>query len=284
VVGTRLWATAEAAVPEDAYRRATAATCDDTVRTTVYDIVRAFDWPEIYNGRLLRNDFLNRWHNREHELRSHLAEVTRAFTRAKETDDYSIGNIIVGEAIGLIRDVRPAGGVLAEMVREPPPPSPGSPYRQCQPSPTNDPGAIRGGYFNSSVWKRRPWVLPQPIVPSTEEQSHPLIVSCRSVPCALAGACLRYSASTLNASVQPTVPAFVASAIRLASPLPWWTLPHTWSPGAEGTTNALTAESPVASPTGTTALDPAMGTSKAAAASAKVILMPGTIDHPDLRG
>lgn len=118
VVGTRLWATAEAAVPEDAQRRAMAATCDDTVRTTVYDIVRGTDWPEIYNGRLLRNDFLNRWHDREQELRSHLAEATRAFTRAKETGDYRIGNIIVGEAIGLIRDVRPAGDVLAEMVRE----------------------------------------------------------------------------------------------------------------------------------------------------------------------
>jgi nitronate monooxygenase len=95
-----------------------AATCDDTVRTTVYDIVRATEWPAIYNGRQLRNDFLSRWHDREPELRAHLAEARHAFTHAKETGDYSIGNIIVGEAIGLIKDVLPARTVIVGMIRE----------------------------------------------------------------------------------------------------------------------------------------------------------------------
>lgn len=118
LVGTRLWASAEAAVAEDAHRRAMTATCDDTVRTTVYDIVRGSAWPATYNGRLLRNEFLDRWHGHETELRAHLAEAARAFAEAKETGDYSVGNIIVGEAVGLVRDIRPAASIVEAMVRE----------------------------------------------------------------------------------------------------------------------------------------------------------------------
>jgi nitronate monooxygenase len=118
LVGTRLWASSEAAVAPDAVRRALLATSDDTVRTSVYDIVRASDWPESYTGRLLRNDFLNRWHGREDELREHLGEARDTFTRAVADGDYNVGNVIVGEGIGLIHGVGSVASIVEAMVRD----------------------------------------------------------------------------------------------------------------------------------------------------------------------
>jgi nitronate monooxygenase len=116
VVGTRLWASREAPVQADAQRRVVASGSDDTVRTTVLDIVRGRDWAAPYDGRLLRNDFLDRWHGREGELRSSLADDTlRAEIAA---GDLPGANVFVGEAVGLIHEVLPVSTILQRMVRD----------------------------------------------------------------------------------------------------------------------------------------------------------------------
>ena len=34
----------------------------DTVRSSVFDVVRGHPWPQGYGGRVLRNNFVRRWH------------------------------------------------------------------------------------------------------------------------------------------------------------------------------------------------------------------------------
>jgi nitronate monooxygenase len=118
LVGTRLWATPEADVNPLAQQRAVHADSDDTIRTSVYDIVRAAPWPAQYNGRLLRNEFIDRWHGRETELLSGVPEAAAAYREAVEQGDFGVANMIVGESVGLVRDVLPARAVVEQMVEQ----------------------------------------------------------------------------------------------------------------------------------------------------------------------
>ncbi|MFG2222238.1 NAD(P)H-dependent flavin oxidoreductase [Streptomyces sp. NPDC048644] len=118
LVGTRFWATQEAGVSARAHARAVAAGGDDTVRTSVYDIVREYAWPAEYNGRLLRNRFTDRWHGREPELRAHLAEAAAEFNTAVSQRDFDVANMIVGESVGLVKEILPAGEVVRQMTQD----------------------------------------------------------------------------------------------------------------------------------------------------------------------
>ncbi len=118
LMGSRLWATTEAAVPPEALKQALAAEGDDTVRQTVFDVVRGADWPTAYTGRVLRNDFVTTWHGREDEMRETLTHLQQQFTRAKEAGDWTIGNVIVGETVGLIKAIEPAATIIERTVRE----------------------------------------------------------------------------------------------------------------------------------------------------------------------
>jgi nitronate monooxygenase len=130
LVGTRFWASHEAVVSRDAQRRALAASGDDTLRTSVYDIVRSADWPEQYDGRLLRNAFLDHWHGREDELRARLDQAKQEFTAAVAAEDYGTANVIVGEAVGMIHEVLPAATILHRMIRDAVAALPPSPAQQ----------------------------------------------------------------------------------------------------------------------------------------------------------
>ena len=70
VVGTAMYATTEALDTPAVKERLVAATEGDTVRTTVFDLVRGPEWPPGYNGRSLTNDTTERWQSHEEALRS----------------------------------------------------------------------------------------------------------------------------------------------------------------------------------------------------------------------
>jgi nitronate monooxygenase len=118
MVGTRFWATPEADVSPLAQQRGLSAGSDDTIRTSVYDIVRTAPWPAQYNGRLLRNEFIDRWHGREAELLSDLPEANAAYHAAVRQGDFGVANMIVGESVGLVRSVMPARAVVEQMVEQ----------------------------------------------------------------------------------------------------------------------------------------------------------------------
>jgi nitronate monooxygenase len=118
VVGTRFWATPEALVSPRAQRRVVAAGGDDTLRTRVYDLVRRLDWPAEYNARALGNAFLDTWHGNETELSARLPETIATYEKAVTAQDFDTAAILVGEAVGRIREVRPAADIVADMVSE----------------------------------------------------------------------------------------------------------------------------------------------------------------------
>ena len=117
VVGTRFWACEESLVPAPLKLAALAAGGDDTVRQHLLDIVRKRAWPARYTGRVLRNDFVRQWLGREEELKADAFEAERYQAAAKAADP-GIAATIVGEAIGLISSIEPAGVILERMVAE----------------------------------------------------------------------------------------------------------------------------------------------------------------------
>ena len=118
VVGTRFWAAQEALVPASLQQAALAAGGDATVRQSLLDIVRGRAWPERYTGRVLRNDFVREWLGREQALRADLSQQRLRYQAASRQADPSIAATIVGEGIGLIDSIEPAGLILERMVTE----------------------------------------------------------------------------------------------------------------------------------------------------------------------
>jgi nitronate monooxygenase len=118
LVGTRFWASSEALVSPKAHERALRVSGNETIRTRVYDVVRQLDWPSEFDERALVNSFVETWHGNETELSAHLPEAVESFRKAVAAEDFDVAHILVGEAIGLIRDVRPADELLAELVAE----------------------------------------------------------------------------------------------------------------------------------------------------------------------
>lgn len=118
MAGTRFWATRQAAVSRAAHARAVAIDGDATRRTGVYDIVRGKNWPPVYTGRVLANDFVARWHGHETELVEHLDAARAEYTHAVEADDVDLANLIVGEAVGQIHAIEDAGDVVRNMAAQ----------------------------------------------------------------------------------------------------------------------------------------------------------------------
>ena len=119
VAGTRFWASAEALAHPKLQAAAMAASGDDTMRTTVIDIVRGFvEWPKRFDNRVMKSATTERWSGKEDELRaSMVAEVPR-YAEAAAKGDTRIVSPIVGEGIGLIHSVAPAEEILHAMVRQ----------------------------------------------------------------------------------------------------------------------------------------------------------------------
>jgi nitronate monooxygenase len=118
LVGTRLWATAEANVAEPMHAAALAADGDATIRTRVPDLARHFDWPERFTARVLRNRFTDTWHGREAELDRAPESVGRDWGKGWAAGDPDRSNTFAGEAVGLIHAIEPAGAVVERMTSE----------------------------------------------------------------------------------------------------------------------------------------------------------------------
>lgn len=118
LVGTRFWAAGEAAISRAAQRHALQVGGDDTIRQHVYDIVRGKRWPSAYSGRVLRNDFVDKWHRREAELAQHLDQARSEYQSGVAAEDYRTANLIVGEGIGQVRSVESVADIIESMVAQ----------------------------------------------------------------------------------------------------------------------------------------------------------------------
>ncbi|MEX0302238.1 MAG: NAD(P)H-dependent flavin oxidoreductase [Leisingera sp.] len=118
VIGIRFWASHEALVHPRILDRALSATGDDTIRTKVVDVVRGFDWPGRYNGRVLRNSFIHKWHGSEDALKLEAGVEAAKWAAAQEAGDPDVATAFAGEGIGLISSAVPAGVILANLMED----------------------------------------------------------------------------------------------------------------------------------------------------------------------
>lgn len=120
LIGSRFLASTEALVPDGFREALVRADGDSTVRTTVIDKVRGFDWPSEFDGRSLRTNFVMQWHGREDALQDPEVrdrEGQRYWTAFQEGDVANTG-VFAGEAVGLITEVKPAAEIIDEMVSD----------------------------------------------------------------------------------------------------------------------------------------------------------------------
>jgi len=118
LVGSRLWASQEANVSKRMHQAALHATGDETIRSQTMDLARKLPWPKRYTARVLKNEFIARWHGREEELVAVADEEAAKYRKAWAEGDPKGSNTFVGEVVGLIRDIQPAGDIIEGMVRE----------------------------------------------------------------------------------------------------------------------------------------------------------------------
>ncbi len=117
LVGSRFIASDESLATPQAKQKLVAATGDATLRTTVFDVVRRYDWPRGFTGRALRNDFSGLWHGKEDALRSSLESEEARYWRAAERRDYGTAVIFAGEAVDRIDSVLPARAIVEAICR-----------------------------------------------------------------------------------------------------------------------------------------------------------------------
>lgn len=118
LLGTRFYASQEAAGHATAKERIREATGDDSVRSIVFDISRRNVWPSPFTGRCLRNGHVDRWLGREIELlRTQDSESSR-YGAAREIGDFDVAAVIAGEASGLCRDIAPAGAIVTRIAAQ----------------------------------------------------------------------------------------------------------------------------------------------------------------------
>jgi nitronate monooxygenase len=109
LVGSRLWASPEAQVHPNLQRAALARDGDATLRQSAGDIVRGLAWPAEFTGRVLRNSFTDRWGGKEDELRNVAEKVRPTYLQAVAAADADNIAVHVGEAVGLMDALVPAG-------------------------------------------------------------------------------------------------------------------------------------------------------------------------------
>lgn len=114
-IGTAFSACEESLTTLGARRALIAATGADTVVSRVLDVALRRPWPERFPERLLRTEFVDRWHGREAELARD--ESARAeFRAALDSEDYAVVPVDAGTGVGSLVEVRSAAEVVDAFV------------------------------------------------------------------------------------------------------------------------------------------------------------------------
>jgi nitronate monooxygenase len=118
LIGSRFWASPEASVHANLQRAALASNGDGTLRQTAADIARGSPWPAEFTGRVLKNAFTDRWVGSEAELREQAEALRPAYLQAMAAGEVDKVGVYVGEAIGLMDSLVPAGTIIRSVVAQ----------------------------------------------------------------------------------------------------------------------------------------------------------------------
>jgi len=118
LVGTRLWASAEALTPKTHTDKAIGKTGDSTVRTKVLDALRGVPWPREYSFRFLRNKLADEWADREAEAFRAFGTLSEKYAQARAQNDLDTVAVVCGEAVGLLQDRPSAESIVKSMAAQ----------------------------------------------------------------------------------------------------------------------------------------------------------------------
>ncbi len=116
-MGTRFLASVEAISTAGEAAALVAHGAEDTVRTPVIDVVRGPAWPDGHDGRVVRNQLVDRWHDDPAGLAAHVEELHATY-QASGPDDYTVRALWAGEGLDLVTEVLPAAVIVERTVAE----------------------------------------------------------------------------------------------------------------------------------------------------------------------
>ncbi|MDR0345776.1 MAG: nitronate monooxygenase [Nocardiopsaceae bacterium] len=113
-IGTALLACPEGDNTPAARKRIQAANETGTVYTRLFDVGRRIPWPREFGGRALANEFSRAWEGRDDELAAD-EQAQRQLADAQQQEDYDLGCLYAGQAVGLVTEERPATTLVTEL-------------------------------------------------------------------------------------------------------------------------------------------------------------------------
>ncbi len=119
LVGTRFAASQESEAPEGIRQAIIRADGDSTVKSTSVDVVRKRYWPNPeFVVRVMKNDFIEKWHGREREMEKVIDVEMERFWSAFVAGDAQNSAVLMGEVTGIIRDSPPAAQIVQKMIAQ----------------------------------------------------------------------------------------------------------------------------------------------------------------------
>jgi nitronate monooxygenase len=118
VVGTRLWASAEALTPKPHTDKAIGTTGDSTIRSRSLDALRGVPWPNEYSLRHLRNKLSDAWADREADASGAFGSLAEEYAEARARNDLDMVAVMCGEVVGLLKERPSAESIVKSMVTE----------------------------------------------------------------------------------------------------------------------------------------------------------------------
>ena len=119
LVGTRFVASQESESPEGFRQAIIGADGDFTLKSNSVDVVRKRYWPNPeFVVRVLKNNFVSKWHGREREIEQAIDVEHDRFWSAFQAGDADNSGVLMGEVSGLIHDAPPAAQIVVDMVEQ----------------------------------------------------------------------------------------------------------------------------------------------------------------------
>ncbi|QTL04035.1 nitronate monooxygenase [Aquabacter sp. L1I39] len=116
--GTVFYAAAESLAHQNAKKRVVEASGDHTVKGSVFDVVRGYDWPTPWAIRTLRNAFYDRWSRDLDDVRRTPGPHRKSYSDAQDRGNVEVAAVIVGEAVDLVRTIEPASALVERVLTE----------------------------------------------------------------------------------------------------------------------------------------------------------------------
>lgn len=118
-LGTAMLATPEAVeVPYAFKEQVLRSGGQDTTYTRLYDLLGDEPWPAGIAGRVYRNRMVQEWDGRDAEILARREELATDAATARARHDPELASVYMGQGVGQVNEIRPAGEKLRQICRD----------------------------------------------------------------------------------------------------------------------------------------------------------------------